>query len=205
LVLNEAEKMQNKQRVIVGISGASGAVLGIAVLRALQSFEDVETHLVISTLAEQTILHETNLLLSEIQKLADVTHPIDQLGAVIASGSFESAGMVIVPCSMKTLAGIATGFSDNLLLRAADVCLKERRKLVVVPRETPLNGIHLRNLSFLHDQGVIILPAMMTFYHKPTSIQEMVDQLTGKILSQFNLAFEKYQPWNGLIIKEPKK
>lgn len=197
--------MQNKQRVIVGISGASGAVLGIAVLRALQSFEDVETHLVISTLAEQTILHETNLLLSEIQKLADVTHPIDQLGAVIASGSFESAGMVIVPCSMKTLAGIATGFSDNLLLRAADVCLKERRKLVVVPRETPLNGIHLRNLSFLHDQGVVILPAMMTFYHKPTSIQEMVDQLTGKILSQFNLAFEKYQPWNGLIIKEPKK
>ncbi len=190
--------MQNKKRIIVGISGASGAILGVAVLRALQKNENIETHLVISTLAEQTILHETNLSLSSIQELADFHHPIDQLGATIASGSFEAGGMVIVPCSMKTLAGIASGYSDNLLLRAADVCLKERRKLVIVPRETPLNGIHLRNLSFLHDQGVVILPAMMTFYHIPKSIQEMINQLTGKILSQFQIPFSDYASWKGM-------
>jgi 4-hydroxy-3-polyprenylbenzoate decarboxylase len=190
--------MQNKKRIIVGISGASGAILGVSVLRALKNNENIETHLVISTLAEQTILHETNLPLSSIQELADFHHPIDRLGDTIASGSFETIGMVIVPCSMKTLAGIASGYSDNLLLRAADVNLKERRKLVIVPRETPFNGIHLRNLSFLHDQGVVILPAMMTFYHKPKSIEEMINQLTGKILSQFQIPFTEYVSWGGI-------
>ncbi|MAT41203.1 MAG: aromatic acid decarboxylase [Anaerolineaceae bacterium] len=190
--------MQNKKRIIVGISGASGAILGIEVLRALQKNDNVETHLVISTLAEKTIFHETDLSLNEIQDLADYSYPINELGATIASGSFETVGMVIVPCSMKTLAGVASGYSDNLLLRAADVCLKERRKLVIVPRETPYNGIHLRNLSFLHDQGVVILPAMMTFYHKPKSVQDMINQLTGKILSQFQIPFSDYSSWNGM-------
>lgn len=190
--------MQNKKRIIVGISGASGAILGIEVLRALQKNDNVETHLVISTLAEQTIFHETDLSLNEIQNLADYSYPINELGATIASGSFETMGMVIVPCSMKTLAGVATGYSDNLLLRAADVCLKERRKMVIVPRETPFNGIHLRNLSFLHDQGVVILPAMMTFYHKPKSVLDMINQLTGKILSQFQIQFSDYSSWEGI-------
>ena len=191
--------MQDKKGIIIGISGASGSILGVEVLRALKQFSDIETHLVISKLASQTFLHETNLSLSYLKKLADYHHPIDQLSATIASGSYPFMGMIVVPCSMKTLAGIASGYSDNLLLRAADVCLKERRKLVIVPRETPLNGIHLRNLTFLHEQGVIVLPAMLTFYHHPETIQDMVDYLVGKILSQFDLPFANYKTWDGKL------
>ena len=168
-------------------------------LRALNHFENLELHLIITTLAEKTISHETNLSISSIQELAHYFHPLDQLGASIASGSFETNGMVIVPCSMKTVAGIASGYSDNLLLRAADVCLKERRKLVICPRETPFNGIHLKNLSFLHDQGVVIMPAMMTFYHQPMTIDDMINQFVGKIMAQFNLPFTNFQPWDGNI------
>jgi 4-hydroxy-3-polyprenylbenzoate decarboxylase len=197
--------MQNKKRIIVGISGASGAILGVEVLRALQSFQDVETHLLITSVAEQTISHETEYNLSNIRNLAHYYHPINSLGASIASGSFDLMGMIIIPCSMKTVAGIASGYSDNLLLRAADVCLKERRKLVIVPRETPFNGIHLRNLSFLHDQGVVILPAMLTFYHQPKTIQDLINQLVGRILSQFNLPYANYQPWDGNLDVYPKE
>jgi polyprenyl P-hydroxybenzoate/phenylacrylic acid decarboxylase-like protein len=197
--------MQNKKSIVIGISGASGSILGVEVLRALREFSDVETHLVISKLASQTILHETKLSVAAIQKMADFHYPIHNLAATIASGSYNFIGMVIVPCSMKTLAGVASGYSDNLMLRAADVCLKEGRKLVLVPRETPLNGIHLRNLSFLHDQGVVILPAMMTFYNHPQSIQDMVDYLVGKILSQFNLLYSKYKAWDGTLDFKPNE
>lgn len=190
--------MGDKTRIIVGISGASGAILGIEVLKALKALPEVETHLIISSLAGTTISSETNYSVTQVKKMGDVFHPIQNLGATIASGSFEVAGMVIVPCSMKTLGGIASGYSENLILRAADVCLKERRKLVLVPRETPLNGIHLRNLSFLHEQGAVVLPAMMTFYHRPQTIEEMINQVVGKILRQFNLPFENYHPWQGL-------
>jgi len=185
-------------RVVVGISGASGAFLGVEVLKALRRQPDIEIHLIISKTAEETIRIELGMKAEEIHALADVVHSNKQLGASVASGSFRIAGMIIVPCSMKTLAGLATGYSDNLLLRAADVCIKERRKLVVVPRETPLSGIHLRNMLTLHEQGVVVLPAMMTFYHKPNDIQEMVDQLVGKILQQFDIPFERYSPWGGL-------
>lgn len=191
--------MPEKKGIIVGISGASGSILGVEVLRALRKYTEIETHLVISKLASQTILHETKISLTTIRKLADYYHPIDKLSATIASGSYPFLGMIIVPCSMKTLAGIASGYSDNLMLRAADVCLKEKRKLVVVPRETPFNGIHLRNMMILQEQGVIVLPAMMTFYHQPESIQDMVDYLTGKILSQFDLHFEKFKSWDGKL------
>jgi 4-hydroxy-3-polyprenylbenzoate decarboxylase len=191
--------MLDKKEIIIGISGASGSILGVEVLRALKQIPEVETHLVISKLASQTFLHETKLTLSSLKKLADYHHPIDQLSATIASGSYPFMGMIIVPCSMKTMAGIASGYSDNLMLRAADVCLKEKRKLVIVPRETPLNGIHLRNMTFLHEQGVIILPAMMTFYHHPETIQDMVDYLIGKILSQFDLPYAKYKTWDGKL------
>jgi len=191
--------MQNKKGIVIGISGASGSLLGIEVLRALRDFDNIETHLVVTKLATQTILHETKLTMATVQRMADHYHPINSLSATIASGSVDIMGMIVVPCSMKTLAGIASGYSDNLLLRAADVCLKERRKLVIVPRETPFSGIHLRNLSFLHDQGVIILPAMMTFYHQPETIQDMVDYLVGKILSQFDLEYGKYKPWEGKL------
>lgn len=189
--------MTTKKRIIVGISGASGAILGVELLRALKLFNDFEIHLMISNLGEQTISYETDLSLDLIKELADYYHPINQLDASIASGSFDSIGMVIVPCSMKTLAGIASGYSDNLLLRAADVCLKERRKLVIVPRETPFSGIHLRNLAYLHDQGVVILPAMMTFYHRPVLVQDMVDQFVGKILQQFDIKYSKFKSWQG--------
>jgi len=196
--------MQIKRGIVIGISGASGSILGIEVLRALRDFEDIETHLVVTKLATQTILHETKLSMAIVQRMADYYHPINSLSATIASGSVNIMGMIVVPCSMKTLAGIATGYSDNLLLRAADVCLKERRKLVIVPRETPFSGIHIRNLSFLHDQGVIILPAMMTFYHQPETIQDMVDYLVGKILSQFDLVYGKYKPWEGKLETKPE-
>lgn len=190
--------MGEKTKIIVGISGASGAILGIELLKALQSLPSIETHLIISSLAEKTIPYETDYSVAEVKKLCDVFYANQDLGAAIASGSFEITGMIIVPCSMKTLGGLASGYAENLLLRAADVCMKERRKLVIVPRETPLNGIHLRNLSFLHDQGVIVLPAMMTFYHRPQSIEEMTNQLIGKILRQFNLPFENYKTWQGM-------
>ena len=183
--------MEVNLRIVVGISGASGAFLGVEVLRALRRQPDIEIHLIISRLAEETIKLELGMESEELHALADVVHANNQLGATVASGSFRIEGMIIVPCSMKTLAGIATGYSENLLLRTADVCIKERRKLVVVPRETPLSGIHLRNMQTLHEQGVVILPAMMTFYHKPDSIQEMVDQLVGKIMLQFDIPFER--------------
>ncbi len=189
--------MVDKKRIIVAITGASGAIIGIEVLKALQTQEGIETHLLISNLGGTTITQETEFSIEQVESLADVYHPLKNLGAKIASGSFAFSGMIIVPCSMKTLGGIASGYSDNLILRAADVCLKERRKLVLVPRETPLNGIHLRNLTFLHDQGAVILPAMLTFYHKPQSIEDLVHQLVGKILSQFDIHYDKFRPWEG--------
>ena len=185
-------------RIVVGISGASGAFLGVEVLRALRRQPDIEIHLIISRLAEETIKLELGMEPEQLHGLADFVHSNNQLGATVASGSFKIAGMIVVPCSMKSLAGIASGYSENLLLRAADVCIKEKRKLVIVPRETPLSGIHLRNMQTLSELGVVVLPAMMTFYHKPESIQEMVDQLVGKILLQFDIPFEAYQPWGGL-------
>lgn len=191
-------KMEVPLRIVVGISGASGAFLGVEVLRALRRQPDLEVHLIISRLAEETIKLELGMKPEELHSLADFVHAHNQLGDTVASGSFRIAGMIVVPCSMKTLAGIASGYSENLLLRTADVCIKERRKLVVVPREAPLSGIHLRNMLTLNDLGVVVLPAMMTFYHKPESIQEMVDQLVGKILQQFDIPFERFSPWGGL-------
>ncbi len=189
--------MTDKKRIVVAITGASGAIIGIELLSALQNQAEIETHLLISNLGATTITQETDFTIEQVKHLADIYHPLKDLSATIASGSFTISGMVIAPCSMKTLGGIASGYSDNLILRAADVCLKERRKLVLVPRETPLNGIHLRNLTFLHDQGAVILPAMLTFYHHPQSIDDLVHQLVGKILSQFEIQYDKFRPWEG--------
>lgn len=185
-------------RIIVGISGASGAVLGVEVLKALRRAGGLEVHLVASKDADKTLEIELKTTVEEIKDLADVVHPVDNLAASIASGSFRTEGMIVAPCSMKTLAGIASGFSNNLLLRAADVCLKERRKLVLVPRETPLSGVHLRNLLTVHQEGGIILPAMMSFYSQPESIQDMLDHLMGKILMQFGLEYSRFRPWQGM-------
>lgn len=186
----------NIKRIIIGISGASGAPLAVEVLRALQKLPDWETHLTITLGAEKTIAQETSLSIEYVHSLADVYHDIHNIGACIASGTFQTEGMIVVPCSMKTVSGIATGYSENLLLRAADVVLKERRKLVLVARETPLNSIHLRNLLSLSDMGVTIIPPMLTYYNSPTSVEDITRHIAGKILDQFNISYDGMCRWN---------
>jgi len=155
----------NRTRITVGISGASGIPIALTLLRFLKQCPFVETHLVLSTGAELTLEHESSLRRDDLPGLADVYHDNRNIGAAIASGSFTTAGMIVAPCSMKTLAGIAHGYSDNLLLRAADVCLKERRRLVLAVRECPLSSIHLRNMLTLSDMGAVILPPVLTYYN----------------------------------------
>lgn len=184
-------------RIIVGISGASGAIIGIKILEALRSQSDYEIHLVVSKGAEQTIKQEVEYTLDQINGLAHVVHSNRELGASIASGTFKTAGMIIAPCSMKTLAGIVSGYSDNLLLRSADVCLKERRPLVLLPRETPLSCVHLENMLRAARNGCIILPPMMGFYNKPQTIDDMINHVVGKTLGIFGIEHKSFHPWFG--------
>ena len=158
----------DKKRLVIGISGASGAPLAVEVLKQLKKHPEIETHLVITRGAEMTLRSETDVSVETLRGFASVYHPIDEIGACIASGSFRTMGMIVVPCSMKTAAGIHSGYSDNLLLRAADVCLKERRKLVLVARESPLSTIHLRNLYELSQMGAVILPPMLIMIFRPS-------------------------------------
>lgn len=180
-------------RLIIGMSGASGAPIAFRLLRRLKEL-NVETHLIITRGAELTIKHETDLEQSDVRRLAAQSYGIDDIDATIASGSFVHDGMIIVPCSMKTVAGIAVGYADNLLLRAADVCIKENRRLVIVPREIPLSRIHLRNLKELADCGAIIVPPMLTFYNTPSTLDDQIDHVVGKILMQFGLP-SGVPPW----------
>lgn len=184
-------------RLVIGMSGASGALIGIRLLEALAEHPDCETHLVLTKGAERTIADETDYTVDQVTRLAKVVHDIRDIGASIASGSFQTAGMVVAPCSMKTLAGIASGYSDNLLLRAADVMLKERRPLILVTRETPLSGIHLENMLKAHANGCTILPPVPAFYNRPQTIEDVLDHLTGRILGMFGLKYHKYRPWHG--------
>jgi flavin prenyltransferase len=184
-------------RLIIGVTGASGTILAEQLLRALQAFPEVETHLVVSKNALLTLENELELTKDEFLSLAHTVHANDNIAASIASGSFHTDGMVILPCSMKTLAGITHGYSDNLILRAADVCLKERRKLVLVPRESPLSTLHLENLLKASQYGALILPPMLTFYHHPAAIEDLIHPLIGKILGYFNLSYNKFIPWQG--------
>jgi 4-hydroxy-3-polyprenylbenzoate decarboxylase len=185
-------------RIIVGITGASGVILGVNLLKALAEYPECETHLVITEGAKSTFQYETNLNFEEVISLANYYHDIDDLAAPISSGSFKTEGMVIVPCSMKTLAGVVTGYTDNLLLRAADVCLKERRRVILVPRELPLSSIHLKNMSEAAQHGCMIFPPMLTFYNNPASIQDMINHLVGKIMMMFDLTFKGFVPWRGV-------
>lgn len=191
-------KEKGKKRLIVGISGASGAVLGVELLRALRLHIDWETHLVISEGGVKTIAYETPYSLAEVEALATKTHQLEDVGASIASGSFKTQGMVIAPCSMKTLAAISNGLSQNLLLRAADVALKERRKLVLAVRESPLSSIHLHNMHVLATCGAIILPPMLTFYNHPRGIEDMVRHIVGKILDVFDIEMVGFERWDGM-------
>lgn len=184
-------------RIVVGMSGASGALIGIRLLEALHGHPDCETHLVLSRGAERTIHDETDYTVEQVLKLATVTHDIRDVGASIASGSFRAAGMVVAPCSMKTLAGIVSGYSDNLLLRAADVTIKERRPLILLTREAPLSGIHLENMLKANQNGCTILPPVPAFYNRPQTIEDVVDHLIGRITGYFGLEYSKYRPWCG--------
>lgn len=181
-------------RLIVAITGASGVVYGKRLLKVLRE-KNVETHLIISKAAEKVIEYELGMAKEDLEKLADHAYDVDDWSSPIVSGSFKTDGMIIIPCSMKTLAGIAHGYSDNLVLRAADVTLKEKRRLTLVPRETPLNVVHLRNMLVLAKQGVVIVPAMPAYYHKPKDIDDQVDFVVGKVLDLLEMKHTLYKRW----------
>ncbi len=182
------------KRLIVAVSGASGAIYGIRLLETL-SKEKVETHLILSKWAHATIKTETDYTVEEIKKKANYSYDGEDLASSISSGSFLFQGMVIIPCSMKTLAAVARGYSDNLITRAADISIKEGRKLILVPRETPLNAIHLENMLKLSRLGVVILPPMPAFYIKPSDIDDLINHTIGKILDHLNIDNNLYQRW----------
>lgn len=186
------------KRIIVGISGASGVIIGYRLLTALKEFAEVETHLVVTGGARRNFELETGLSLAEVCAQADVVHDEYNMAAAISSGSFVTDGMIVVPCSMKTLAGIVHGYAENLLLRVADVCLKEGRRVVLVPREMPLGKIHLRNLVLAADAGCTIIPPMLTFYNAPLDLNDQINHIIGKVLRQFDLELEAFVAWRGV-------
>jgi len=186
--------MQTK-RIIVGLSGASGMPVAVALLETLRSLPDWEIHLILSKGAERTLGCETDLTPDGLRALAGYSHDPEDIGATVASGTFRTEGMVVVPCSMKSLAGIACGYADNLLLRAADVCLKERRPLVLAVRETPLHAVHLANMRRLAQMGAVIMPLMMSFYARPRCIEDMTRHMAGKILDVFGLEMPGFRRW----------
>lgn len=185
-------------RLIVAITGATGAPLGVALLRALQEIEGVETHLVMSKWAKTTIELETPFTVREVNEMADFCHNSADQAATISSGSFKTDGMIIIPCSMKTLAGIRAGYADGLIGRAADVVLKENRKLVLVPRETPLSTIHLENLLMLSKMGAAIVPPMPAYYNDPSTIEDVTDHIVTRVLDQFGIDYKHAKRWSGL-------
>ena len=188
--------MEKKRRIILGVSGASGSILAWHIASALKE-SGAETHMIVSDAAARTWTIETGRPLSDLTNLADILYDNQDISAAVASGSFYTMGMLIVPCSMKTLAGVVTGYTDNLLLRAADVCLKEGRKLILCPRETPLSKIHLRNLYTAADLGCIIAPPMLSFYSGQKNIEDQIDHIVGKLLMLFDLDYPAFRPWEG--------
>ncbi|MDD2863134.1 MAG: UbiX family flavin prenyltransferase [Methylococcales bacterium] len=191
--------MRAKKRLIIAITGATGAIYGVRMLQVLQPMPDWETHLVISSAGLVNLKHELDMTRDDTARLADFTHGIHDIAATIASGGFKTQGMIIAPCSMKTLAAVAHGFGDNLISRGADVVLKERRRLVIMPRETPLHLVHIRNMGIVTEMGGIIFPPMPAFYSKNNSIAAMVDEAVGRILDMFDVDVSGlYTPWEGL-------
>jgi 4-hydroxy-3-polyprenylbenzoate decarboxylase len=186
------------RKLIVAITGATGVIYGVRLLQALRELPEVQSHLLISEAGVLNLHQELDFNRKDVEALADVVHNVRDVGASIASGSFQSDGMIIAPCSMKTLAAVANGLSDNLITRAADVVLKERRRLVLMVRETPFNLAHLRNMTSVTEMGGIIFPPLPGFYHKPQSIQEMVDHTVGRVLDLFALPHHLTPRWNGL-------
>ncbi|MGK8931973.1 UbiX family flavin prenyltransferase [Pluralibacter gergoviae] len=187
------------KRLIIGISGASGAIYGVRLLQVLRDVAEVETHLVMSQAARQTLSLETDLSLRDVQTLADAVHDARDIAASISSGSFKTAGMVILPCSMKTLSGIVNSYTDGLLTRAADVVLKERRPLVLCVRETPLHLGHLRLMTQAAEIGAVIMPPVPAFYHRPQTLDDVINQTVNRVLDQFDIELPEdlFQRWHG--------
>ncbi len=195
---NSTSPPQQPKRLIVAITGATGAVYGVRLLQVLQPMAGIETHLLVSDAGVQTLHQELAMNRKDVETLADVQHNVREIGASIASGSFQSDGMIVAPCSMKTLASIAHGLSDNLISRAADVVLKERRRLVLMVRETPFNLAHLRNMTAVTEMGGIIYPPLPSFYHHPQNIDEMVNHTVGRVLDLFAITHQLTPRWAGL-------
>jgi flavin prenyltransferase len=187
-------------RIVVGISGATGVVYGIRLLQVLSEIKDVETHLIISAAGEQTIGIETEFTVHEVKALADYSYPIEDIGARLCSGSFQHQGMIVAPCSMKTLSALAQSYADNLLTRAADVTLKERRRLLLLVRETPLHLGHLKNMVSVTEMGAVVMPPIPTFYDKPQTIQDIVDHTVGRALDFFGIEHNLLRRWGGTSI-----
>ena len=196
---------ETPQRLIIAITGATGSIYGIRMLEVLREVGDWETHLIVSDAGALNAWQDHGLARKDIGKLADVVHNVRDVGATIASGSFITHGMVIAPCSMKTLAGVAPGFSDNLITRAADVILKERRRLVLMPREAPLNLAHLRNMVAVTEMGGIIFPPVPAFYSHARSIDAMVDHTVGRVLDLFGIAHGRVKRWAGMSGGAPER
>lgn len=184
------------KRIVVGLSGATGQILGIRLLEALNKVPDVEVHLVVSEWAERTISMETDYTIEQVRALADVCYSCKNVGASIASGSFKHDGMIVMPCSMKTLAAISAGFTSELVSRAADVALKERRKLILAVRETPLHQIHLENMLKLTQMGAVVYPFMPSFYNRPDSMETAIHQYIGRVLSSLDIDIEDTFHWD---------
>jgi 4-hydroxy-3-polyprenylbenzoate decarboxylase len=194
------------RRLIVGISGATGAIYGIRILEHLSRVDDVETHLVLTRAAKMTIEVETPYSVKNVESMADVVHDINNVGASIASGSFRTEGMVIAPCSMKSLGGLAFSVGGDLLIRSADVILKERKKLVLLARETPLHLGHLENMVALTRYGAIIFPPVPAFYHRPRTLDDVINQTVARVLDQFDIELNLFERWSDDQLKRnPKK
>lgn len=191
------------KRLLVGISGASGATYGIRLLELLKD-TDIETHLVISRAARTTLAYETNVSLADVQALATVTYPEQDIGAACSSGSFKTVGMIIAPCSIKTMSEIAAGTTSNLVSRAADVCLKERRRVVLMLRETPLHLGHIRSMAAVTEQGAIVYPPVPAFYARPQTLDEMIDHTLGRVLDLFDIDIGTVRRWSGDARKTAK-
>ncbi len=185
-------------RLVVGVSGASGVIMSYYLLNALREFENIEIHLVVSESAKRNWALETKIPIEKLYEISDYKYDDNNMAASISSGSFKTDGMILIPCSMKSLSGIATGYAENLIVRAADVCLKEGRKVVLVPREMPLGKIHLINLKTVSDLGCVLIPPMMTFYNGAQSLDDQINHVIGKILMQFGLGHNKFVPWSGV-------
>jgi len=198
---NNKDKLNSHQipkRLVIGISGASGVIMGIRILEVLYPIKEIQTHLVMSPAAKVTIAQETDWKISDVTALADVHHNDQDIGASIASGSYETMGMVVIPCSVKTLSAIANSFASDLLSRTADVTLKEGRPLILVVRETPLHRGHIRLMDLASIAGAVIFPPMPAFYAKPQSIDDVVDNLVGRVLARLGIHNDKYMRWEGM-------